>query len=55
MPASTLTCRICETPHPLEAVGVCSQCFGPLDPAYNWPRLARTVTRETFAAGPSSI
>ena len=55
MPATTLTCRICTTPHPLDAVGVCSQCFGPLDPAYDWPRLAREVTRESLAAGPASI
>ena len=55
MPAVSLRCRICETDYALEAVGVCSRCFGPLDPIYDWDALARTVTRESLAAGPRSI
>ena len=44
LPATALRCRICETEHALEAIGVCSRCFGPLDPVYDRDELARTVT-----------
>jgi threonine synthase len=53
--ATALRCRNCETEHALEAVGVCSQCWGPLDPVYDRSELARTVTRESIAAGPPSL
>ncbi len=55
MPATALRCRICETTHDLEPVGVCSRCFGPLDPVYDWDELGRVVSRESIAAGPPSI
>ena len=32
MPATALRCRVCETHYPLDPIGVCSKCFGPLDP-----------------------
>ena len=41
MPATALRCRDCETDHALEAVGVCSRCFGPLDPVYDRDALRR--------------
>src|SRR6185503_17929215 len=55
MPATSLRCRSCATEYALEDVGTCTACFGPLDPAYDWDELARTVSRETIAAGPASI
>jgi threonine synthase len=55
MTALSLSCRICATEHPLEATGVCSRCFGPLDPVYDWERLRETVTAERIASGPQSI
>jgi threonine synthase len=36
---------------PLDPVGVCARCFGPLEPLYG----ERHVTRESIEAGPSSI
>jgi threonine synthase len=36
---------------PLEPVGVCAECFGPLEPVYG----ERHVTRESIEAGPRSI
>jgi threonine synthase len=51
VPASALRCRICETEHELEAIGICSKCFGPLDPVYD----TRTTTREEITAGPRSL
>jgi threonine synthase len=53
--ATALRCRNCETDHALEAVGICSQCWGPLDPVYDRGELARTVTREAIVAGPPSL
>jgi threonine synthase len=53
--AISLSCRVCSTEHPLEAIGSCSRCFGPLDPVYDWDLLRTTLTRERLAAGPASI
>jgi threonine synthase len=55
LPATALRCRNCETEHALEAIGICSQCWGPLDPIYDRAELARLATRETIEAGPHSI
>jgi threonine synthase len=55
LPAQSLRCRSCASEYPLEDVGTCPACFGPLDPVYDWDALARAVTRETIAAGPASI
>ncbi len=55
MPALSLSCRACATEHPLEAVGACSRCFGPLDPVYDWDLVRARVTRERLAAGPASL
>ena len=55
MSATSLRCRSCAADYALEDIGTCTACFGPLDPVYDWNRLARTVTREAIAAGPASI
>jgi threonine synthase len=55
VPATALRCRRCGTDHALELVGVCSRCFGPLEPQYDRDELSRSFTRETIAAGPPSI
>lgn len=55
MPAVSLRCRVCEREHGLVAVGVCGECFGPLDPVYDWEALRGSVTRETIEAGPPSL
>ena len=55
MSATALRCRNCQTEHGLEGIGVCSQCWGPLDPIYDRGELASTVTREAFEAGPPSL
>jgi threonine synthase len=52
MPATALRCRICETEFPLDPVGVCAKCFGPLEPIYAKDRV---VTREQIEAGPLNI
>ena len=55
MPVDVLRCRVCESEYPAVANGICSRCFGPLEPVYDWDELARTVTREKISAGPASI
>jgi threonine synthase len=55
VPVTSLSCRVCATEHPLDVVGTCSRCFGPLDPAYDWEQIRGSVTRESLAAGPPSI
>ena len=55
MPATALRCRICETEYPLDPVGACARCFGPLEPVYDREEQRRTVTRESIAGGPRSI
>jgi len=55
VPATALRCRICEKQYPLDPVGVCASCFGPLEPVYDRDEQRRTVSRESIAAGPASI
>jgi len=55
MPAIALRCRVCETQVPLDPVGVCARCFGPLDPVYDREEQRRVVSRESIAAGPPSL
>ncbi len=55
VPATALSCRVCETQYPLDPVGVCARCFGPLDPVYDRDEQRRTVTRESIASGPPSL
>jgi threonine synthase len=50
-PARALSCRECGHETPLAAEFACSQCFGPLEVAYDFP----AVTRESIEAGPRSI
>lgn len=55
MPATALRCRVCETHYPLDPVGVCSRCFGPLDPVYDRDAQRAIVSRERIEAGPRSL
>jgi threonine synthase len=50
-----LRCRECARPYPAEALHVCEWCFGPLEVAYDYERIAATISRERIARGPSSI
>jgi len=55
VPATALRCRVCETQYPLDPIGVCARCFGPLDPVYDRDEQRRTVSRASIEAGPRSI
>jgi threonine synthase len=50
-----LRCRECARSYPAEALHVCEWCFGPLEVAYDYERIAATISRERIARGPSSI
>src|SRR6204780_279041 len=50
-----LRCRECQRAFPAEALHVCDYCFGPLEVAYDYERIAATVSRERIAAGPRTI
>ena len=55
MPVDTLRCRICESEYPAVASGVCTRCFGPLEPVYDWEQVAGEATREKIERGPRSL
>src|SRR5882757_6091016 len=50
-PARALSCRECGHQIPLAAEFACSECFGPLEVAYEFP----TIRREDIESGPKSI
>jgi threonine synthase len=55
LPATHLSCTRCGTELPLEGVGTCPRCFGPLEPAYDPDELRRSFTRERIEAGSPSL
>src|SRR3954469_16704638 len=68
VPATALCCRVCETRYGLDPIGVCSKCFGPLDPGsaregppaprdpvYDRDAQRAVIPRERIEAGPRSI
>ncbi len=55
MPATALRCRNCQTELPLEGIGACPHCFGPLEPVYDRDEWARTATPARIASGPPSL
>ena len=55
MPATSLRCRNCGAERSLDAVGACATCWGPLEPVYDLDELRPRFTRQTIAAGPSSL
>jgi threonine synthase len=50
-----LRCRECGTAYPADARSVCEECFGPLEPAYDYDAIAAAVSRESVASGPASL
>src|SRR5271156_543050 len=50
-----LRCRECQRAFPAEALHVCDYCFGPLEVAYDYERIASVVSRQRIAEGPRAI
>ncbi len=52
---SALHCRSCGREYPIEPLNVCEFCFGPLEIAYDYDAIARTISRERIASGPLTM
>jgi threonine synthase len=52
---SNLKCRECGRLYPKEAIHVCDFDFGPLEAAYDYDAIRRTLNRETIARRPRSM
>ncbi|MBF2008899.1 MAG: threonine synthase [Chlorogloeopsis fritschii C42_A2020_084] len=50
-----LKCKECGAEYELQASHVCELCFGPLEVAYDYSALRRSVSRESIQAGPNSM
>ncbi len=50
-----LRCRECGREHPIAPQHVCEICFGPLEVVYDLDEIGASVTRETIAAGPTTM
>jgi len=50
-----LRCRECGRAYPAEALHVCEFCFGPLEVSYDYEAIAAATSRESIAAGPTTI
>lgn len=50
-----LQCHVCHTPFPPTASYVCDQCFGPLEPTYDYEKARLTFTRDNIAARPRNL
>ncbi len=50
-----LRCRECRESYPKRLVHACSLCFGPLDVAYDYEAISRTISKESIAKGPPTL
>lgn len=50
-----LKCRECGREYPLEATHVCEFDFGPLEVAYDYPRIKKSLTRKRVEARPQNM
>jgi threonine synthase len=58
VPAETVTglkCRLCGKVYPKEALNFCTDDFGPLEVAYDYEEVSRTLSRSAIAARPRSM
>ena len=52
---SNLKCRECGRLYPKQAIHVCDFDFGPLEAAYDYAAIGRSLTRKTIEARPHSM
>lgn len=50
-----LACRECGALYPVEIRSACSECFGPVEVAYDYPAIAREVSRDEIASRPRTL
>ena len=53
--ATGLKCRECGREYPTEPLNVRDFCFGPLEVAYDYAAIARSISRESISKGPLTI
>lgn len=53
--ARNLRCRECHREYPLVASHVCEFCFAPVEVAYDYDALRKTVSRQRIERGPASL
>jgi threonine synthase len=53
--ARALKCRECARAYPIAPRHVCEFCFGPVEVAYDYDAIKRTISRERIARGPASL
>ena len=51
----SLRCHLCQTRFPATALWVCDKCLGPLEVTYDYPAIARTVSRELVESRPKNL
>src|SRR5271166_7181965 len=50
-----LQCRLCGKRYPKEALNFCTDDFGPLEVAYDYEAVSRTLSRAAIGARPKSM
>ena len=50
-----LTCHLCGATYPAEASWVCAECLGPLEVAYDYEAIRRTISRAVVESRPRSL
>jgi threonine synthase len=50
-----LRCRGCGAGSAAQPRSACGECFGPLEPSYDWDRLRAAISRDSIAGGPRSL
>ena len=53
--AKALRCRKCGQEYPVQPINRCDFCFSPLEVSYDYKSMTKVVSREKFAAGPSTM
>jgi threonine synthase len=51
----TLRCHLCHATFPPTALWVCDQCLGPLEVAWDYAAVARTMSRSTIESRPRNL
>lgn len=50
-----LQCKECKQQYPKQALHVCERCFGPLEVAYDYAAIGKTLTRAAVEARPQNL
>lgn len=51
----SLRCHLCQASYPATALWVCDKCLGPLEVTYDYPAIARLVSRDLIESRPKSL